>query len=75
MVWSFLLFTSTACDNKKAAKTRKRAAESMGGGYVPPHLRASDAAESTSLSNGSGTLNNNDSGGDEDANGTFLSIA
>ena len=64
-LWSFLLFTSTACENKKAAKTRKRAAESMGGGYVPPHLRASDATESTSSlsGGGNGAFNNDDSGG------------
>ena len=44
----------------------------MGGGYVPPHLRASDAAESTSLSNnGSGTSskNNNNNNNDIDSGG------
>ena len=64
VVWSFLLLHGPLRE-QKSAKTRKRAAESMGGGYVPPHLRASDAAESTSSlsGGGNGAFNNDDSGG------------
>ena len=70
VVWLFLHFTSTACTKQKSSKNEEKSDRnfSMGGGYVPPHLRASDAAESSLSGGGNGTFsknnnNNDDSGG------------
>ena len=68
VVWGrFCFLHRPRVKTKKQQKNEAKSCRnlSMGGGYVPPHLRASDAAESTSSlsGGGNGAFNNDDSGG------------